>query len=305
MESKKLAPIVLFVYNRLEHTKATIEALCENERANESQLFIFSDAAQNADNERLVQMVRDYIKTITGFKSIAIIERENNIGLAESIIDGVTRIINEYGRVIVLEDDIVTSPKFLSYMNDALNYYQDRKKVWHISGWNYPIDKGGLEDCFLWRTMNCWGWATWADRWKHFERNVDKTFNEFSKKDIKAFNLDNAYNFWGQVIANKEGRNKTWAIFWGACIFKNRGLCLNPVQTYVFNAGCDGTGQNSGNHSCFSRDLCVKKDIKYIDDLIENKVAYSRIRQFYCKQKISLVLRLINKIKRSLRMWKK
>jgi hypothetical protein len=164
------APIILFVYNRPWHTKQTVEALQKNELAKDSELFIYSDAPRDASAEQAVQEVREYIRNIDGFKNITIVERDENWGLAKSIIDGVTKIVNEYGKVIVLEDDHVTSKYFLNYMNDALEFYKDTKEVWHISGWNYPL--GGIfssKKTFLWRVMNCWGWATWADRWQHFE----------------------------------------------------------------------------------------------------------------------------------------
>ena len=132
----KLAPIVLFVYNRPEHTKLTVMALQKNELARESELFIYSDAPKNLDVKVKTDEVRKYIKSISGFKKIIIIEREKNWGLAASIIDGVTKIINEYGKIIVLEDDLVTSSYFLKFMNEALEFYKNEDKVWHISGWN-------------------------------------------------------------------------------------------------------------------------------------------------------------------------
>ena len=224
-----ISPIVLFVYNRLWHTKQTIEALKKNELANESELFIYSDAPKNEDDQKQVENVREYLKTIDGFKKITIIERKENFGLAKSIISGVTEIVNKYGKIIVLEDDLVTSPHFLKFMNEALEFYSNKTKVWHISGWNYPIEYNKNIDTFLWRVMNCWGWGTWADRWKFFEKNIDKLVKTFSKEDIKRFNVDGYENFWNQVIENKEGKINTWAIFWYATIFKNNGLCLNPI----------------------------------------------------------------------------
>lgn len=136
----KISPIVLFVYNRPWHTKQTIESLKSNELAQESELFIYSDAAKDNDEIENVNEVRKYIETLDGFKKVTIIKREQNWGLADSIIDGVTKIVNEYGKIIVLEDDLVTSPYFLKFMNEALDFYENEEKVWHISGWNYPIN---------------------------------------------------------------------------------------------------------------------------------------------------------------------
>ena len=243
MQKTNLAPIVLFTYNRLYHTKQTIEALSKNELANESELIIYSDGAKNIEVKQKVKEVREYLKTIQdldAFKSVTIIEREKNFGLANSIIDGVTKIVNKYGKIIVLEDDIVTSKYFLKFLNDALEYYKEKKELWHISGWNYPISSDGLDDVFLWRLMNCWGWATWSDRWQYFEKNPKKLIKTFSKKDIKRFNLDGYYNAWSQVKENYKGKINTWAIFWYAIIFEHNGLCLNPTQSFVQNIGHDG-----------------------------------------------------------------
>ena len=159
-----LSPIVLFVYNRPWHTKQTVEALQKNELAKESELFIYSDEAKNKDVRKSVDEVREYIGKIDGFKKVTIIKREKNWGLANSIIDGVTKTVNEYGKIIVLEDDLITSPYFLKFMNEALEFYKEEQKVWHISGWSYPINTNNIDDVFFLRVMNCWGWATWADK---------------------------------------------------------------------------------------------------------------------------------------------
>ena len=294
-----LSPIVLFVYNRLWHTRQTVEALQKNELAKDSELFIYSDAPKDKEAEKQVKDVRNYIKTINGFKKITIIEREKNYGLAKNIIYGVTEIINEYGKIIVLEDDLVTSPYFLKFMNDALDFYKHEDKVWHISGWNYPIDSNGLGDVFLWRLMNCWGWATWANRWKYYEKDVDKLVTSFTKKDIKKFNLDGVENFWGQVLANKEGKIDTWAIFWYATIFKHNGLCLNPSKTFVKNIGHDGSGMHCGENDIYKHtELCLNKNIKFTSDMEENIIALERIKSFYKRQKKSLFVRGINKLSR-------
>lgn len=297
---KALAPIVLFVYNRPWHTRHTIEALQKNELANESELFIYSDAAKNKGSEEKVKEVREYIKKIDSFKKTTIIERDKNWGLADNIIDGVTKIVNEYGKIIVLEDDLVTSPYFLKFLNDALEFYKDEKKVWHISGWNYPIDTDCLEDIFLWRVMNCWGWATWHDRWRYYEKDINKTINSFSKQDIYKFNLDGMYSFWSQIIANKKKKINTWAIFWYATIYKNDGLCLNPAQTFVENIGNDGSGVNCGRTDSYSCQVSEKSNFNFTTNIEENFIAVDRIKSFYKSQKKSFIVRVINKIYRTI-----
>lgn len=215
--------------------------------------------------------------------SVSVIKSRKNKGLASSIIDGVTKIINIYDQVIVLEDDIVTSPLFLKYMNNALKFYRDIDRVWHISGWNYPITSYGKQEVFLWRTMNCWGWGTWANRWNNYEKNATKLIKSFSKNDIYRFNIDGYQDFFQQIVANQDGKINTWAIFWYAIIFKNNGLCLNPIYSYVQNIGNDGSGTNCGSVDNFFSSLnhkLVDVRIKKIEEDVD--IVY-KIKDFLYK----------------------
>ncbi|MDD9196708.1 glycosyltransferase [Aliivibrio sp. S3MY1] len=295
-----LAPIILFVYNRPDHTKKTIQALQQNVLASESELFIYADAAKNESAQQQVDEVCNLISDVSGFKKITVIKQETNVGLANSIISGVTEIVNKYGKVIVLEDDLVTSPYFLTFMNDALDLYSNKKDIWHISGWNYPIETDGIADTFLWRTMNCWGWATWDDRWQHFEKNTDKLMESFTAEKIKAFNLDGYENFWGQVLANKEGKINTWAIYWYASIFEKNGLCLNPTETFVDNIGLDGSGIHCGVNTSYIANLNINNNITFETNLEESSIALERIQLFYRKMEKSFLVRAINKLSRVL-----
>ena len=165
-EPSVIAPIALFVYSRPWHTQQTIEALQKNVLASESDLFIFSDAPKNPEVDATVQEVREYIKTVDGFKSVSIVERDENFGLANSIIDGSTKIINNYGRTIVLEDDLIVSIDFLEYMNEALNRYEINKNIWSITGYSPNIENiNSSKDLYLSPRGSSWSWATWKDRW--------------------------------------------------------------------------------------------------------------------------------------------
>ncbi|MGO3406062.1 glycosyltransferase [Marinomonas sp.] len=301
IESSVPAPIILFVYNRQLHTQRTIEALKKNELAHQSELIIYSDAAKNDQAWLQVQEVRDYIKTVAGFKSVKIIERERNWGLATNIIDGVGKVVSQYGKVIVLEDDIVTSSTFLSFMNQALNYYEDQKKVWHISGWNYPIQSVGTEDAFFWRVMNCWGWATWADRWQYFDKNPQRLAHDWSHKEKNHFDLDSSGVFWPQVLSNIDGKMNTWAIFWYSTIYENKGLCLNPVETFVDNIGFDGSGVHCGKSiELMSSDVKLNNRSKFDwpNEITESTQAVEAIKLYYKKQKKPFIVRVINKLAR-------
>jgi len=291
----RLAPIVLFVYNRPDHTRQTVEALQKNHLANESELFIFSDAPKNEDAKQKVTVVREYIKTVNGLKKITIIERKKNWGLANSIIDGVTKIVNEYGKIIVLEDDLVTSPYFLKFMNEALEFYKNEDKVWHVSGWNYPIKKDGLDDVFLWRGMECWGWATWADRWKYYKKDTDFVIAQTSKADIDYLNLDRTRNIWKQVLDNKKGKINTWAVYWYLTIVLNRKLSVNPTLSFVRNIGLDGSGENCGDNDFHNLTLNSKKNTFHISE-IENNIAVEKIKNFVKGQKGCLFIRVVNKL---------
>ena len=291
------APIVLFVYNRPWHTRQTIEALQKNTLAKESELFIYSDGPKNEKAVFEVTKVRDYIKAVDSFRKVIIVERDCNWGLAKNIIEGVTKTVDKYGKVIVLEDDLVTSPLFLNFMNNALESYLSEKHVWHISGWNYPIEPEGLPEAFFWRLMNCWGWGTWADRWQHFEKNPKKLIDTWSRDKIKAFDLDGVAGSWSQILANFRGKINTWAVFWHASIFEHNGLCMNPAVSYVNNIGHDGSGQNCGRSNVYTTEL-NKKNIKSFPSVLEEHTdAVNRIKRFYIAMRPSLLCRFLNRIK--------
>lgn len=276
------APIALFVYNRPWHTQQTINALQQNLLAGESDLFIFSDAPKTVEALEAVQSVRAYIRNITHFKTVTLIEREENLGLAASIIDGVSRLCHQYGSVIVLEDDLITSPYFLRYMNDALTVYADSSQVMHISGYVYPI--GNItEDTFFFRVPMCWGWATWKRSWQYF-RKQDEIMNEFTKPMRKAFSFNDTYHFWNQLENNRKGLIDTWFIYWYASTFLRNGLALFPSRSLVKNIGHDGTGVHCGsNDRFFDTPLSEKPILVMQQDAIETEEAIKKHYQYFLK----------------------
>ena len=195
VKEMELAPIVLFTYNRPWHTRQTIAALQKNELADRSDLFIYSDGFKEDQAKIKVKEVRNYIHTIDGFKTVTIRERGENMGLADSVIDGVKAVVNECGRVVVLEDDIVTSPFFLRYMNDALKLYEHEEKVISIHGYIYPVS-GKLPPTFFIRGADCWGWATWKRGWDLFEGDGQKLLNELEEKRLeRLFDFNETYGY--------------------------------------------------------------------------------------------------------------
>lgn len=298
---KDLAPIVLFTYNRLDHTKKTIEALKGNIYAKESSLFVYSDAPKTEKDAVSVQGVRDYLRTVDGFRDVRIIMRKENWGLARNIMDGVTKIVNEYGKIIVLEDDIVTSKYFLKYMNDALTLYKDFPQVMSVSGYMYPIEKENLPETFFMHAGYCWGWATWRGPWSFFKRDPKKLIQEFTKDDVYHFNLEGAADFWQQVVDNALGKLYTWAVFWDAAIFQNQGLTLAPRDSLTLNVGMDGTGEHCGVTNLY-RVVINQNPIQCFPlDIQESDLARKRHHLFFEKQKPSFLRRLARKGKKGIR----
>lgn len=245
------APITLFVYNRPVHTRRTVEALLKNELVTHSDLFIFSDAAKNSSADESVCEVRKYIRTIGGFKSVKIVERDRNWGLANSIIDGVTVVLNQYGRIIVLEDDLVTSPYFLEYMNAALDHYENDPKAFSIGAYNFPVTTMPIPSDYQWDTyasFRCcsWGWATWVDRWKRIDWGM-ADYDTFAR-DRTAQELFNrgGPDMSGMLKMQYEGRIDSWAIRFCYAHHANRMHCIYPVKTLVMNIGLDNTGMHCG-----------------------------------------------------------
>jgi len=241
------APIVLFTYNRLWHTRQTVDALLKNVEAVDSELIVFSDGAKDDASQIKVDEVRQYLRTIEGFNFVCIIEREENLGLAQNIITGVTKVVTEYGSVIVLEDDLVTSPYFLKYMNDALNLYENDDRVISVHGYNYPIEEP-LPEAFFIQGSDCLGWGTWKRGWDLFEPDGSKLLNRLEHKSmLKRFDLFGGYNFSGMLRAQIAGKNQSWAVRWYASALLADKLTLYPGKTLVQHIGSDGSGTHCGN----------------------------------------------------------
>lgn len=287
-----LAPIALFVYNRPQHTLQTLEYLKQNELADKSRLYIFSDGAKTPQDEAKVAEVREIIRKTEGFLSVEIIERAENVGLANSIIAGVSKLVSEYGQVIVYEDDLISSPQTLSYFNRALDHYRETERVMHIGSYMFPIQSQKLPETFFFRAATSWGWATWERAWKHFEPDIDTLINQFDEKKKADFAIDNTMNYWKQIQEFKSGKNNSWAIRWYASIFLMNGLTLNPSQSLVRNIGHDGTGVHSGVNNIYEVAINQQPVTYFPDILEENRQAYEALRTFFANRKGSLWARM-------------
>lgn len=292
------APIALFVYNRPEHTRQTIEALQKNKFAAESELFIFSDGPKNEASEVAVGMVRDYLKTVSGFKVIHVTERKENVGLASSIIKGVTEIVNRYGAIIVLEDDIVTAPHFLEFMNASLDTYANDEAIASISGYFYPI-KGALPKTFFLRLTSSWGWATWKRAWDVFELDGETLLRKIEGHGlVSEFNIQGSYNYTAMLKRQIEGHNDSWAIRWYASCFIANKLTLYPHCSFVQNIGFDGTGRHSSISSTFLVTLCSDRMIPERITVVENLYALACLKSYFASHTPSLLAKIIRRLRK-------
>jgi hypothetical protein len=249
-----ISPIALFTYCRPNHIRRTVESLLRNRLAGESDLIVYSDAPNALEKQKAVNTVRDYLATITGFRSVTIIHRPQNFGLAKSIIEGVTEVLQQSDRIIVLEDDMVTSPHFLTYMNDALERYADEDRIVSIHAYVYPVDET-LPETFFLLGSDCWGWATWRRGWSCFNPDGQYLLEELKRRKLlDAFDFNGTYPYTKMLEDQIKGTNNSWAVRWYASAFLADKLTLYPGRSLVHNIGND----NSGTHCGESASLDVK-----------------------------------------------
>lgn len=256
---KDYAPIALFVYKRPEHTGRVLDYLSRCRGVSKSTLFVFSDGAKKPEDIILVEQTREVVKNIRWDGRVHMIESPVNKGLANSIISGVTSLVNEYGRVIVLEDDLLVAPHFLEYMNLSLECYTLEDKVLQISGHMFPVEIAAKEDAVFMPLTTSWGWATWKRAWGLFD--AEASGYEILLKDKmlrKCFNLNGSYPYTEMLIRQMEGKVDSWAIRWYWSFFKAGGLCLYPKVSLVYNIGMDGSGTHCGH-------LASKNELPMLD----------------------------------------
>lgn len=289
----KTYPVAVFCYNRLDHLRVTIDALARNHGAEQTDLFVFSDAARSQHEEAEVNAVRHYVETLTGFKSVTLSKHTRNKGLKKSITEGVTEVCRNYGAAIVLEDDIETAPFFLTFMNECLEKYLNTRDVLAVSGFSY-IERGGVGTYFATQPL-CWGWATWEDRWDEYDAAYSSNF-ELSNKEIRRFNYGGGFNFYQQYKLNKSRRLNTWYIFWYLHAFVTGRVTIYPNQSLCRNLGFDGSGTNSSEkvnyNSAFFEGRILVESLPAVPD----EVAYRQIERRLKKLKPSILRRISNRL---------
>lgn len=265
------APIALFTYNRADHTRKAVESLLQNAEAKDSDLFIFSDGPKNEKTVRGVTDNREYIHTVTGFKTVTIVEREKNWGLANSLIAGITDVINKYGRVIVVEDDLILSPYFLKFMNDGLEKYKDDDRVGTITGFVPPIEEK-LPETFFLTYFQCWGWATWKRAWDLLETDARPLLKGLRFKR-KKFDVGGGVCNYGNLYCQKVGLVDSWYLRYYASLFLKGKLSLYPGRSVATNEGLDGSGTHCGaelkrSFEAHNSQTPIKvNDVEVIEDL--------------------------------------
>lgn len=262
-----LAPILLFAYKRLDTIERAVAALQQNHYAEESELFIFSDAAKTRADEIEINKVRSFLKTINGFKKIEIFESDKNKGLSNSIISGVQQVINKYEKVIVLEDDLLTSDNFLSFMNQSLEYYKNNKNVFSISGYSNQIKIDKVKDVYFTKRGSSWGWGTWKDRWEKVDWEV-QDYNNFKNNPTqkKAFNQMGS-DLSSMLKRQMEGKMNSWAIRWCYHQFKHSLYSVYPTVSKVRNIGFgDGATHTFDYFNRYETTLDQSKKEQFIFD---------------------------------------
>ena len=285
----ELAPVVIFVYNRPKHFKKTINALRYNPEAQHTDLIIYSDGPRHEEDNNLVKQVRAIAKDLNGFKSITINEQKGNRGLGNSVINGVSEQLTKTNSIIVLEDDLVVSKHFLSYMNKNLSLYENDEDVASIHAYCYPI--ANLPELFFIRGADCWGWATWRRSWLRFEQDGAKLLSELIQRKLEfEFNLFGSYNYTGMLKRQIAGANDSWAIRWHASMFLLNKLTLYPGKSLIQNIGNDGSGTNflqndSSFHTLLEDDQVCKAKIPI---KASKRATISFVRFFYIR-KVSII----------------
>lgn len=260
------APIVIFVYNRADHFIRTYKALSECKEAKESDLFIFSDGAKNEKTAPAVDEVRKAAHSIENngdFKSVNIIESPVNKGLANAVINGVTEIVDKYGKVIVVEDDCVATDSFLSYMNRCLDFYETNKKIGCISGYtpDITLPEDYKNDMFVAnRSCSC-TWATWSDRWQGVDWELENTSDFYKNPSlIKKLNSNGSDRFM-RLYRQTKGNGSSWSVRFGAHLVKNGYFTLYPRYSYIQNIGCDESGVHSKSEDARKMQVDLTKAI--------------------------------------------
>jgi len=291
------APIAVFVYKRPNHAARLIESLLGNEPVRHSPIFVYCDGPRTPDEHHAVAETRRVVRDRFGARC-EMVERVANCGLAASIISGVSDLVHHYGRVIVLEDDLVLHSGCIGFLNAALRRYADDRRVWHVNAYRYPIPRASAP--VFSRLPSSWGWATWERAWAGFEPDAVKL-----ERAVRAAGLASHMDFGGRfpyyemLKAQIQGRIDSWAIRWYASVLIQRGLSVYPNVSQVMNKGMDGTGVHSGETADYDVEIGAASE-DWPAEVIEDQSTYLQMQAYFGNMRGSLVRRAARRLKRAI-----
>ncbi len=299
-----MIPVAVFTYNRPDHAKSVLESLSSCERLDECGVYIFCDGPKTGGRELDVATSRDVVHALAPKLNARIIKRPTNLGLARSIVTGVTELCEEYGRVIVLEDDHIVSPDFLDYMIQALNRYQNTENVYQVSGYMFDVDHPDTPDAFFLPLTTTWGWATWDRAWGIFDWHASGSRERLADlNQRRIFDLDDSYPYYEMLQRKLLNRNDSWGILWWWAVFNVGGLVLHPRKSLVWQGGLDGSGTHSG-HADLSQDARerflqprLSHSLKFPESVVSDEDAFARIKVFLRGQQVSRAHSIISKVR--------
>jgi len=296
------APIVLFIYNRPDHTRRTLAALAANPLAIDSDLIVYADGPKKAEHGATVRQARDVARAAVGFKSLTVVERDENLGLANSIMGGVSETLNLHGRAIVVEDDLLVAPNFLGFLNAGLERYKDEPKVMQISAYSYPAHDETTPQVFFLPMVSCWGWATWSSAWANFDPSM--AFLTTIDRDLamrKRFNIDGAYDYYGMACQQRNGKVDSWGVRWQLSLFAHDGLVLYPRNSLVTNVGVDGSGTHGVGQPAYQKPLGQHRPAmgngNWPSDIAVRAEAFAQVKSLLRDSRPNLLHRVVNRIR--------
>jgi hypothetical protein len=295
-------PVALFAYKRPQHLQQVVDSLRANPEAAHTEIFVFCDAAARSDDEPAVAGVRKYAKSISGFKCVTVIERETNYGLSRSISEGVSQLCLEYGRVAVVEDDVVVSPHFLGWVNSALDKYECDERVLSVGCYVFPTQLK-LPETFFLSLPDCWGWAVWARSWRQYQSDGIDLLRMLRERNLEQrFDFEGAYPYTEMLRAQTLGKNDSWAVRWSASVLLAGGLTIYPGRSMTQNIGFDGTGTHCGVDEAYVSELAGRLPEMVDIPVVESEIGRSAWREFFLNsRKLQADGGLVRRIKSRLR----
>jgi len=316
---KSSTPIAVFVYNRPDHTRQLIESLLNCARLDECAVHIFCDGAKKPEYEQSVQSARVVAREFASRLNATILERDENLGLARSIVTGVTELCEKYGSVIVLEDDFILHPFFLDFMLQSLDRYADDELVAQVAGFTFPITDASLQnDAFFLPATSSWGWATWQRAWKLFSWETESALQilDADPQLMRRFDMDGSFPCSDMLRLAANGKVDSWAIRWYWSVFQVGKLIIYPRRSLVWQNGFDETATHTTSAAWTGMQAASKNDflkeqwrnpISFPDTTQTDQVVFAKLKKFFRREEkeeekpsLSLFARLKKILKRVL-----